>query len=169
MSNYFCLLNFHYLIKHILCVFVFMCMYACVCVYVYVCVCVCIALHSITLCLRGVLSHNQKTITQPAYIPLSCAPGQEKTGGSYHYKASRSTVNVWDSDLIEMLCKDANFLKEKTYIHISNICQKRNALKAKKFSNNMGICHVAQPQLCRSVSMYSTIEKIHLQNSDKYL
>ena len=94
MSNNFCLLNFHYLIKHILCVFVFMCMYACVCVYVYVCVCVCIALHSITLCLRGVLSHNQKTITQPAYIPLSSAPGQEKTGGSYRFKASESTVNV---------------------------------------------------------------------------
>ena len=71
--------------------------------------------------------------------------------------------------LLKCFVKMQIFLKEKTYIHISNICQKRNALKAKKFSNNMGICHVAQPQLCRSVSMYSTIEKIYLQNSDKYL
>ena len=75
-----------------------LCWCLCVCMRMYLClwfVCVYalpyIPLHCV---LRGVLSHNQKTITQPAYIPLSSAPGQEKTGRSYRFKASESTVNV---------------------------------------------------------------------------
>ena len=92
------------------CTYVHMCW----CVSVCVCVCVCITPHSITLCFkRGVLSHNQKTITQAAYIPFLCTvkkkweedlvKASEKTAseccGTYYLPKTNSFQNKYLSKL----------------------------------------------------------------------